>query len=273
MSTAQINKPSLSPRVKTEQNVGMVHVSLDYGQPNKQNRKIFGGLIPYEKLWRTGANASTKISFDKDVKLGGANVPAGLYSIYSIPGEEEWTVILHKNTELWGSAGYDQKNDLVRLKVPVTKLNDELETFTIHFENFNTNGGDLIIAWENAKISIPLFVDSDAIILQEIESKINVENGDVKAQTYFEAAQFYHLKGIDLETAMKWYGKAIELRPNAFWYIYYKAELAFLLEDYGVAREYAEKCLEAAKQSSSTDYGYIAKCALLLEQISSQTKG
>lgn len=264
---AQIVKPSLSPRITTEQQVGLVNVTLDYGQSNKQNRTIFGGLIPFNKLWRTGANASTKISLDSDVTLAGNLIPAGTYGLYTIPEEDQWTVILHKDTTLWGTGGYDQANDLVRFHVPVTHLRDTVETLSIHFENFNTNGGDLVIAWENSKVMMPLFVDSDEIIFKEIALKTDPSNESISAQTYFDAAQFYYLKDKDLDTAMSWFDKAIELRPSAFWFVYYKAELAYHLGDYGMATQHAEKCLAAAKLSPSTDYGYISKCTLLLELI------
>ena len=265
--SAQISKPSLSPRMTSEQQVGMVKVNLNYGQPNKQNRKVFGGLIPYNKIWRTGANASTKISFSRDVQLAGHVIPEGTYGLYTIPEENQWTIIIHKNSKLWGSAGYDQNNDLVRFTTPVIKKKDTEETLSIKFENFNTTGGDLVISWENSKVSIPLFADSDEAIFQEIVTKINNATDPVKAQTYFDAAQFYALKEKDLDTAMQWYDKAIELKPTAFWFVYYKAELAYHLKDYTTAKTNAEKSLSAAKQSKSSDYGYVAKNELLLKLI------
>lgn len=269
---AQIDKPSLSPKISSEQKVGLATVKLEYGQPNKQNRKIFGALIPYGKLWRTGANSATKISFNQDVTLANNPIPAGTYGLYSIPGEKEWTIIIHKNSTLWGAGGYQQKNDLVRFTVPVTSLKNTFETLSLHFENFNTNGGDFIIAWENTKINIPLFVDSDKIIFKEITSKIKNATEPIKAQTYFDAAQFYYLKKIKLDTAMSWFDRAIESKPNAYWYVYYKAELAYFMKKYAMAKENAIKSLTAAKESPSTDYGYISKNELLLKQIVGKTK-
>lgn len=264
---AQINKPSLSPKIITEQQVGLVKVTLEYGQPNKQGREVFGELIPFDKVWRTGANASTKISFDREIKLAQHKIPSGTYGLYTIPGKNQWSIIIHKNSKLWGSGGYDQSNDLVRFKVPVTHLKDTLETFSIHFENFHTNGGDLVISWENTKVKIPLFVDSDEIIFEEITNKISKATEPISAQTYFDAAQFYYLKKKDLNKAMSWFDKAIELRPKAFWFVYYKAELAYSLGDYNLAKATTEKCLAAAKLSPSTDYGYIAKSKLFLKLI------
>lgn len=176
---AQINKPSLSARITTEQQVGMVNVKLDYGQSNKQNRKIFGELIPFNKIWRTGANSSTKISFDREIKLANNLISPGTYELYTIPEENQWTIILNKNSTLWGTADYEQNDDLIRFKVPLTNLQDSIETLSIHFENFNTNGGDLVITWENSKIIIPLFVDSDEIIFKEIALKTSITNESI----------------------------------------------------------------------------------------------
>ena len=269
---AQINKPSLSPRVNTEQQVGLAKVHLDYGQPNKQGRTIFGKLIPYGKLWRTGANASTKMSIDSDVVLGGATIPKGEYSIYTIPNENEWTIIINADTKLWGAAGYDKEKDVARFKVVPIKLKDSRATFQIHFEAFHANGAEMVIVWENTKVSFPLFVDSDAKILQEIEQKITHATGEIKAQTYFDAAQFYYFKKIDLKKAETWFEKATTLRPEAFWYTYYKAELAYTLNKMDIAKKAAKECLEAAKKSAmtSSDYGYIAKATLLLEKINNE---
>ncbi len=265
--SAQINKPSLSPRITKSLNVGLAAVTLDYGQPNKQNRPIFGDLIPYGKVWRTGANFSTKITIDREVTIAKQNVPAGNYALYTIPNANEWTVILSKNTKLWGSSGYNETDDLIRVQIPVITLKDTLETLNIYFENFHDNGGDLVIAWENTKIVLPLFVDSDPIILKTIEDKIINTTEAVNAQTYFEAAQFYLHKNHDLQTAVIWFDKAIALKPAAFWYVYYRAELALKLNDYRTAKVLTEQCLAAAKASKAGDYGYIGKCTLLLKKI------
>ncbi|MFT5891186.1 MAG: tetratricopeptide (TPR) repeat protein [Dokdonia sp.] len=266
-SNAQIKKPSLSPKIVTQQQVGLANFTLEYGQPNTQGRTVFGALIPYNKLWRTGANASTKITIDREVTFAGTPIPAGTYGLYSIPTEKEWTIILSKNSKLWGAGGYNETEDFVRFKVPSIPLEDAVETFTIHFENFNTNGGDLIIAWENTKINIPVYVDSDKAIFEEIEAKITNATEDITAATYFDAAQFYYLKNKQLDKAVTWFDKAIEMRPNAFWYVYYRGELALQLKDTKTAKVYATRCLEAAKKSTSSDYGYIAKATLLLEKI------
>lgn len=267
-SYSQITKPSLSPKIKTEQQVGLANFILEYGQPSAQNRKIFGSLIPYNKLWRTGANAATKFSIDTEIKLSGHSISAGTYSLYTIPRKKNWTIIIHKNSKLWGAGGYNKDNDLLRFNVSSIPLNDNIETFTIHFENFHTNGADLVIAWEHTKVKIPVIVDSDKSIFNEIDTKITKNTtGNILPQTYFDAAQFYYHKNVNLEKALFWFTKATELRPNAYWYEYYKGELAMYMKKYNTARESGKKCLNAAKNSKSSDYGYIAKCSLLLQAL------
>ncbi|NAS29637.1 DUF2911 domain-containing protein [Flavobacteriaceae bacterium R38] len=265
---AQINKASLSPQTKLEQNVGLAKITLEYGKPSAKDRPIFGALIPYGKVWRTGANSSTKIHISEDVSLNNNKIPAGSYGLYSIPGAKEWTIIIHKNTKLWGAGNYNPENDLVRFKVPSIHLKDKQESLNISFENFNANGADLTIQWENTKVVIPVFVDSDALVYKEIEDKLINATGEIAAATYFDAAQFYYEKGKDLNLAAKWFEKAIELRPNAFWYIYYRAELAYQLKDFKTAETNVKKSLALAKSSKAGDYGYIAKCDLLLEKLS-----
>ncbi len=268
LMSAQINKPSLSPRVTADYNIGLAKATLDYGQPNKQDRVVFGGLIPYDRIWRTGANASTKLTFDKEVTIADVTIPAGTYGLYSIPNKDEWTIILHSNPKLWGSADYDEKNDFTRIKILPKKTEDTRETLAIYFENYTANGGDLIIAWENTKIVLPVFVDTDAIIFQEIEDKIMNTKEDISAQTYFDSAQFYYHKNFELTTAVKWFDKARQMEPNRFWYTYYRAELALELNDTKTAKKLGKECLEAAKNNPSTDYGYIAKATLLLNKLS-----
>lgn len=264
---AQITKASLSPQIKIEQNVGLAKITLQYGRPGAKDRPIFGALIPYGKVWRTGANSSTKLTIDKDVSFNGNKIPAGTYGLYSIPNKTEWTIIIHKNEKLWGAGNYNEANDLLRFKVPVINLKDYQETLSVNFENFNANGADLTIEWENSKVSIPIFVDSDALVFQQIEDKLIKGTGEITAQTYFDAASFYYEKDRDLQTAVKWFDKAIELRPSAFWFTYYRAEIAYKLKDYATAKTYANTSLESAKASKSGDYGYIAKNELLLKKI------
>lgn len=268
MSTnAQITKPSLSPKIEKTTQVGLANISLEYGQPSANGRSIFGALIPYGKLWRTGANASTKFSIDRDLVMHKQHIPAGTYALYTIPNNDIWTIVIHKNTKLWGAGNYDAKDDLLRFDVPITSIKDFQETLDIRFEGFHADGANLVITWEHTKVSIPVIVNSDALIMAEIQDKLIDAKTPVKAQTYFDAAQHYYHKNIDLEQAAIWFDKAIELRPSAFWFVYYRAELAHVMHQDTVALKLVNQSLDMAKNSASGDYGYIAKCELLKAQI------
>jgi len=264
---SQIKKASLSPQIKIEQNVGLAKVTLEYGQPGAKQRPIFGALIPYDKVWRTGANSSTKITIDQDVTFSGNEIPAGIYGLYSIPGKKEWTIIVHNNERLWGAGNYNEESDLVRFKVPVIQLKDYQETLSINFKSFNANGADLVIQWENSKVKIPVYVNSDALVFKQIEDQLINATGEINAQTYFDAASFYYEKNKELPLASKWLDKAVELRPTAFWFRYYRAEIAYTLGDNITAETFVKKAKEDVKASPAGDYGYIAKCDLLMKKL------
>jgi tetratricopeptide (TPR) repeat protein len=266
-ANAQITKPSLSPKISKSTQIGLANVALEYGQPSANDRTIFGALIPYGKLWRTGANASTKFSTDRNIIINKQHVPAGTYALYTIPNRDTWTIIIHKNTKLWGAGNYDAKDDLVRFDVPVINTKDYQETLDIRLEGFHADGGHMVIAWEHTKVSIPIHVDSNALIMAEIKEKLINAKGEIKAQTYFDAAQYYYHKNVDLEQAALWFDKAVEMRPSAFWFIYYRAELAHTMQQNTLALKLVNQALDMAKKSPSGDYGYIAKCELLKAQI------
>ena len=155
------NGPPASPHVTVTQQIGPIEATVDYSRPSVKGRKIFGELVPMGSVWRTGANASTKLNFSGDVKFGDKDVPAGNYALYAIPQEKTWTVIVHKKTDMWGSGGYDAANDLVRVEVPVQKLEDVQESFVIEFDTFTPTSAHLVLAWENSMVRVPVSCEAD----------------------------------------------------------------------------------------------------------------
>ena len=263
---AQIQRPAASPRVQLTQQVGMVTAKLDYGRPGVKGRKIFGELEPYGKVWRTGANASTKISFSGDVRIGKSALPAGDYALYTIPGKRKWTVIFSKNTGLWGAGGYKASDDALRIEVSAKKRKQLVESLRIDFEGFHANGADLVIAWEHVRVAVPVVVDSDSVVLAEIEQKVKNPDANPNAQALFDAGMFYYEREMELPQAEKWIDRAVEMKPSAFWFVYYQAELAHAMGNKSKAKTCVSKALKAAK-SSSADYGYIAKCQMLMKKL------
>ncbi len=259
---SQLKTPQPSPSAKLEQTVGLTQVIIDYSRPGMKERKIFGELVPYDKMWRTGANSSTKIEFDNDVIFGGKEVPAGKYALYTIPGELEWTIILNKNIESWGIDQYKEAEDLVRFNVKSAKLNDIVETFTIELSNLKSNGGNVNISWENTLISVALEVKSDELVEKQIKELLI---DGPSAGTYYGAARYYLDNDGDLNQALTWINIAIKKRPEAFWYIHQKANIQAKLGQKKEAIATATKSLELAKASSDGDYGYAAKNEALIK--------
>ncbi|GJM20505.1 MAG: hypothetical protein DHS20C15_04200 [Planctomycetota bacterium] len=270
-SNAQIATPPASPHAQLTQQVGMATVTLDYSRPSMKGREIFGGLISYGQIWRAGANASTKISFDQDVDFAGNAVPAGTYALYLIPNAKQFTVILHKNTQLWGAGGYNADDDLLRVEIPVTRLATPAESFTIDLQNFHRNGAELVIRWADVQVAVPLLIDGDPAILAEIDAKVVNATGPVSASDYFSAAAFYHETGRDLGLAAGWMDNAIAMQPQAFWMVLARAELAYDMGDMERAKQGGERARQLASESPSGDYGYVGRSNLLLKKIAASS--
>ncbi len=130
-------------------------IRVTYSRPPKNTREVFGKLVPYNKVWRTGANEAPEIKFYKDVELAGKKVKAGTYSLFTIPGEKEWTIILNSDLDYWGAYSYQDKNDVLRVTAPVSSLSDNVENFTIQFESKGGNNGVMKLAWDKTVVAVP----------------------------------------------------------------------------------------------------------------------
>ena len=263
MTIAQLKTPQPSPLANIKQVVGLTEVNIEYSRPGMKDRKVFGELVPFGKIWRVGANASTKIDINENVKIGGKEVPKGKYALYAIPGETEWTIILNKNLTLWGAGGYNQEEDLTRFNVKPTKLSDAVETFTIDFSHLTSNSGLINLAWENTKVSLPIETNSNEAVEMQIKELLVDGPG---AGTYYGAARYYLDNGKDLNMALIWINKAIEKRPDAFWYVHQKAKIQGKLGKTKEAIATAEESMNMAKKAED-DYGYIANNEKLIKEL------
>jgi hypothetical protein len=153
--TLAAQQPPLSPPGTASVKIGAATITIDYGRPSIRGRKIMGGLVPYDKVWRTGANAATTLKTDAALDLGGAVVPAGTYTIYSWPGEKAWKLIVNKQTGQWGTQ-YDEKQDLARVDLKVEVLPAPVELFTITLAAAGANAGTLTLEWESTRLSVPV---------------------------------------------------------------------------------------------------------------------
>jgi hypothetical protein len=213
----KIDFPQPSPSASFKERVGVTAVSIDYSRPSAKERKIFGGLVPYGDVWRTGANAATKITFSTDVKLGGAAVPAGSYALFTIPGQSEWTVILSKVVDdQWGSYAYNQKDDQARIKVKPVAMAEPMETMTISLQDMHAGKANLVIAWEKTKVPI----DLDTDVVGKIKPQIEAAMAGSGEKPYFAAAMFYYENDLDMKLASEWIQAAAKKQPDAVWIVY-----------------------------------------------------
>lgn len=252
-ANAQIKTPAPSPIGKFSQEVGLIKVDVEYSRPSAKGRKIFGDLVPFGQLWRTGANSSTKITVSDDAKVGGMPLPKGTYALYTIPGEKEWTIIFYKNTTLWGvPETKDFKEEDVQARVTVASLpvRDFRETLTLEINNLRNNGGDLEIIWENTKVLVPIMTDTDGKVMKAIEATM----AGPSASDYNAAARYYYEEKKDMAQALVWVDKAIELGGEKYWILRQKANILAELGRYKDAIMVAEKSSELARKDSNEDY-------------------
>lgn len=207
-----LKMPQPSTTQTIVQDFGLGKISVNYSRPNVKGRKIFGGLAPYDMVWRTGANAATIIKFTDDITIEGQNLPAGEYGLFTIPGKTEWTVIFNKGAKQWGSYEYKQNDDVLRIKVKPTTTKEKTETFTINFTNVVDTTATLYLGWENTAINLKLATSIDAKVMASIAEAMK---GDKKP--YFSAAMYYYNTGRDLKQALTWMEEADKGNQNAPW--------------------------------------------------------
>lgn len=263
-TNAQLETPQPSPMCSIEQTVGLTQVKVEYSRPSAKGRKIFGDLVAYDQMWRTGANASTKIEIDNNIKIEGNELPAGKYALYSIPGKESWTIILHKNTSYWGVGEYKESEDVFRFKVTPQTIEMPVESFTIDFGSFSSDGAMMHLVWENTKVEFALSTNSNEMVEKQIKNLL-IDGPD--AGTYYSAARFYYDNNKDLNRALEWMDIAISKRSNAFWYIHQKAKIQAKLGMKKEAIKTAEMSLKMAQENEAGDYGYIKNNQDLIESL------
>lgn len=217
---AQVKTPAPSPKAEVEQALGLTEIEIEYSRPSMKGRTIFGDLVPYDKLWRTGANAPTVVKFDDDVTIEGNKVEEGKYALFTIPGKDKWTVILNSNTKN-NVYNYDNSTEVAKFDVTPSKMADTKETFTIGFDNLRDNECTMYLAWENTRVSMKISVNTDEAVMASIKK----EMAGPSAGSYYQAARYYHENGKDKKEALNWINKANELDPGKYWMMKWKAEI------------------------------------------------
>jgi len=247
----QIRLTAPSPAASFEQEIGSAKIKMTYSRPLVRGRKIFGELVPFDKLWRTGASDCTVITTSEDITFGSNVLKAGSYSIFSIPSINEWTIIVNTDTTLHGETGYDEKKDVMRFKVPTEKSPNFYESFTIELNDINSKGEAFIkIHWENTMVKIPIKSKEDDTIVALIEQYI-IKGKTQDANLLFQAANYYYGTNRDFKQAMVWLLEAEKLNPQNFYYPNLRQKIAAELKEYATAIEAAKKALALAEKEKT----------------------
>jgi hypothetical protein len=244
-----IKTPAASTGQTVKQEFGLTSIELNYSRPNMKGRTIFGDLVPYGAVWRTGANNATTISFADEVIIGDKKVPAGKYGLLTIPNAGSWTIILTKQLDVTSPAAYKQDQDVVRVSAAPVALPFSLETFTLMFANVAASSVDLMIIWDQTAVTLPIKMDVDSKVMAQIDNSMNKDN-----KPYYQSAMYYMETGKDLNKASQWFDKAIEQNPSAYWVWHQKANCLAKLGKKNEAIAAANKSMELATAAKNGDY-------------------
>ncbi len=249
---AQVKFPAPSPACQIKQTIGLTDVNVEYSRPSARDRKVFGDVVPYGEIWRTGANASTKVSFSQDLKVGGQDVPAGTYALYTIPGQNSWTIILNKNLTYWGTPDkYDMAEEQCRFTVTPAKLTEKVETFTILPTHLRDDKANLSLLWENTAVHIPLELGTAATVIKELDKALAGPDG----RFYYQAARYYLDTDTEMDKAMEYISIAVnEKKYDQFFVLRTMALIQAKKGDYKGAIATANLSTEKAQVDGNMEY-------------------
>jgi hypothetical protein len=257
---SQIETPQPSPFSKLEQKVGLTDVTLEYSRPSMRGRTIFGDLVPYAKLWRTGANKNTMITFNDDVTVDGQTLKAGSYAIFTVPNAESWEVMFYSDTENWGTPqNWDDSKVTAKVTAQVYNLPMSIESFSMNINNISSSGAELGIMWENTYVGVEFKVPTDA----KVTSAITKVMSGPSANDYYAAAVYYSSEGKDISKAEEWMEKAMSMvEKPAFWQLRQQSLIYAKAGKKKAAIEAAKKSLAGAEAAGNADYVKMNKDSL-----------
>jgi hypothetical protein len=255
VSSAQIKTPQASPSAAIEQAVGLTNVKIEYSRPSAKGRSVYGELVPFGKLWRTGANGNTIITFSEDVVISGKTLAKGQYALYTLPKADSWDIIFYTDTNNWGlPEKWDDKKEALRATVKPEFLSRNVETFTIGVNNLDNDYGYLEIAWEKTMVALKFEVPTKQTALKSIETAL----AGPTSTDYFAAAQYYYQSGGDQNKALTWINAAVEKTPKGqevpFYILRQKSLIQAKLGDKKGAIETARLSQAAAEKANNADY-------------------
>jgi hypothetical protein len=246
----QLKTPAPSPLQTVKQAFALSDITIEYSRPSVKNRVIYGDVVPFGKVWRTGANGATKITFGEDVKVEGNAVTAGTYALYTIPNKDSWEIMLYKDLTLGGNvADYKKENEVAHFTVKPKTLNDKVETFSIGMADITSTTSNIELNWDKTRVAFSVVADIDAKVMKNIETALANDT-----RPYFSAANYYYENNKDLNKALEYVNKGIETNPKAFWMFQLKAKIQAKLNDKKGSTTSAEQVIVLAKEAKNDDY-------------------
>lgn len=258
---AQIETPQPSPFQKMEQKVGLTDVSVEYSRPSMRGRTIFGDLVPLNQLWRTGANNNTMVTFSTPVMIGGKELKAGSYAIFTKPGKDNWEVIFYSDTNNWGTPQkWDDSKVAATVNAEVYELPMDIETFTMSFDDLTNDSAMLGLMWEKAYVAVKIEVPTDKAVTAAITKAMSGPSAD----DYYAAARYYLEADKDIKQANVWMDKAVEMTKDKpkFWWLRQQSLIKAKSGDKKGAIAAAKASLEGAEKAGNADYVKMNKDSL-----------
>ncbi len=250
---SQLIHPKASPFSKIQQDIGLTTVIVEYSRPAVRGRKLFDGLVPYGRIWRVGANESTKFTVNSEIEVLGNTLLPGTYALYAFPEEFSWEVVFHKNTSHWGDGrtAYDPSEDAFRVHIEPEENSEWQENFLISFDSISHNGAIMHWKWGNTSVSIPLEVDTQKVMMQAIEKSLV---GNPSAQTYYEAARYLQEEGIESAKALHYLEKAIAIGGDTYYFYRVKSLVEASMKNYEGAIKSAQRSLVLAQAEGKDEF-------------------
>ena len=251
MQAQTLKTPAPSPLQTTKQNFGLGEVTIEYSRPSAKGRTIYGDVVAFGSIWRTGANGATKITIGEDTKIEGNAIAAGTYALYTLPGKDAWDIMFYKDLTLGGNVGdYKKEEEVLRVSVKPSTLTQKVETFTINFAEMTPTTCNVELVWEQTRVAFKMSTEIDAKVMKSIETAM----APADKRPYFSAASYFYDNNKDMKQALEWIDKAVEQNPKAYWVLHLKAKIQLRLKDSKGAIETAEKSKAIAIEEKDDAY-------------------
>jgi hypothetical protein len=246
----QLKVPAPSPGATVKQNFGLGEITIEYSRPGMKGRTIFGDVVPFGKIWRTGANATTKVTFTDTVKIEDKTLAPGTYGLYTIPNKDKWDIMFTTDLTLGGNvADYKTDKEVLHVQAKANTTMNKLETFTITIADVTPNSANIVLEWDKTSVPVKVTTDIDSKVMRNITSSMSPDD----KRPYFQAASYYYENDKDMNQALIWVNKAIE-QNKAFYVVHLKAKIQMKMKDYKGATESAEQSMALAKDAKNDDY-------------------